>query len=64
MNKEHMEAGSERNKRQGFTIDSVQGQKLLTTEFKHGNLVLGILGSHVGVARVVTGIWKGLETYQ
>ena len=43
MNKEHREAGSERNKRQDFTIDSIQGQKLITTEFKHGKLVMGIL---------------------
>ena|SRR5882724_10668433 len=42
MNEEHREAGSERNKRQDFTLDSVQGQKLITTEFEHGNLVPGI----------------------
>src|SRR5882724_13609031 len=43
MNEEHREAGSERNKRQDFTIDSVQGQKLITTKFKGGSLVPGIL---------------------
>jgi len=43
MNKEHRKAGLERNKRQDFTIDSVQGRKLLTTEFKCGNLVPEIL---------------------
>jgi len=32
----------ERNKRQDFTIDNVQVQKLITTKFKHGNLVPGI----------------------
>jgi len=42
MNKEHMEAGSERNKRQDFTINNFQGWELITTEFRHGNLVLGI----------------------
>ena len=41
-NKEHMEAGSERGKRQDFTINNVQGQKLITTEFECRNLVLGI----------------------
>ena len=40
MNKEHMEAGSERDKRQYFTINNIQGQELITTEFKHRNLVL------------------------
>ena len=43
MNKEHMEAGSERDKRQEFTINNVQGWKLITTKFECGNLVLGIL---------------------
>jgi len=42
INEEHREAGSERNKRSDFTIDSVQGQKLITTEFEHGPLVRGI----------------------
>ena len=42
MNKEHREAGLERNKRQDFTIDSVQGWKLITTKFNCRDLVLGI----------------------
>ena len=42
MNKEHMEAGSERDKRQDFTINNVQGWKLITTKFKCKNLVQGI----------------------
>jgi len=50
-NKEHREAGSERNKRWDFTIDDVQGQKLITTEFECGNLVPGIL--------VVVWKWQG-----
>jgi len=48
-----MEAGSETDKKWDFTIDSVQCQKLTTTKFKHGNLVLGIL-------EVVWGWWKWL----
>ena len=42
MNKEHMEAGSERDNRQDFTINNIQGWDLITTEFKCGNLVPGI----------------------
>ena len=30
-----MVAGSEENKRQDFTINNVQGQELIITEFKH-----------------------------
>jgi len=37
-----MEAGWGRDKRGDFTIDSVQGWELITTEFECGNLVLGI----------------------
>ena len=37
-----MVAGSEENKRQDFTINNVQGQELITTEFEFGNLVPGI----------------------
>ena len=62
MNQEHMEAGSERNKRQDFAINNIQGWELITTEFKHGNLVPGI--SDVEVGKVVTEIWNGLETCQ
>ena len=43
MNKEHMEAGLERDKRWDFTINNIQGWELITTKFEHGNLVLGIL---------------------
>ena len=34
MNGEHMVAGFEENKRQDFTINNVQGWKLLMAEFK------------------------------
>ena len=34
MNGEHMVAGSEENKRQDFTVNSIQGRELTTTEFK------------------------------
>jgi len=34
MNGEHMVAGSEENKRRDFTINNVQGQELLMTEFE------------------------------
>jgi len=43
MNGEHIVAGSEGDKRQDFTINNVQGQELVTTEFEHRNLVPGIL---------------------
>jgi len=42
MDREHMVAGSEGNKRQDFTINNVQGWELITTEFECGSLVLGI----------------------
>jgi len=42
MNKEHMEAGLERNKRQDFTTNNIQGWELTTTKFKHRKLVPGI----------------------
>ena len=58
-----MVAGSEVNKRQDFTINNVQGWELINTEFKHGNLVLGI--SEVAkVAEKGAGIWNGSEMYQ
>ena len=38
-----MVAGSEENKRWDFTVNSIQDQELITTEFEHGNLVPGIL---------------------
>src|SRR5882724_7721857 len=53
MNSEHMVAGLEVNKRQDFTIKYVQGQELINTEFKHGNVVLGI-------SEVIWGWWKRL----
>ena len=34
MNREHMVAGSEGEKRQDFTINNVQGQELINTEFQ------------------------------
>ena len=43
MNGEHMVAGLEENKRQDFTINTVQGWELLTTEFEHGTWFPGIL---------------------
>ena len=43
MNGECMVAGLEENKRQDFTINNVQGQELLITEFKHGTWFPGIL---------------------
>ena len=43
MNGEHMVAGLEENKRQDFTINNVQGQELLMTEFECGAWFLGIL---------------------
>ena len=58
MNGEHMVAGSEENKRRDFTINSIQGWELTTTEW---NLVSGNLGSHMGVAGMGTGIWSGPE---
>jgi len=42
MNREHMVAGSEVNKRQDFTINNIQGWELINAKFKHGNVVLGI----------------------
>ena len=42
MNREHMVAGSEGKKTQGFTINNVQGWESINTKFKHRNLVLGI----------------------
>src|SRR5882724_7015617 len=53
MNREHMVAGLEVNKRQDFTIKCVQGWELINTKFEHGNLVPGIL-------EVVWGWWKWL----
>jgi len=38
-----MVARSEENKRWDFTVNSIQGWELITTKFKHRNLVLGIL---------------------
>ena len=43
MNRKHMVAGSEVNKRQDFTIKYVQGWELINTKFKHGSMVLRIL---------------------
>src|SRR5882724_3030113 len=51
MNGEHMVAGSEENKRQDFTVNSIQGQGLTMTEFEHGTWFLGIL-------EVMWGWWK------
>src|SRR5882724_2269108 len=42
VNSEHMVAGSEENKRQDFTINNVQGQELIMTEFKRGTWFPGI----------------------
>jgi len=36
-NKEHMEAGSEGNKRRKFTINNIQGWELITTKFECRN---------------------------
>src|SRR5882724_10348886 len=43
MNGEHMVAGSEENKRQDFTVNSIQGWELTMTEFKHRTWFPGIL---------------------
>jgi len=42
MNGEHIVAGSEENKRQDFTVNSIQGWKLTMTKFEHGTWCLGI----------------------
>ena len=63
MNGEHMVTGLEENKKQYFTINNVQGQELVMTEFKHGNLVLGI-SEVTEVVEKITEIWNGQETYQ
>ena len=43
MNGEHMVAGSEENKRQDFTVNSIQGQELTMTNFEHRTWCPGIL---------------------
>jgi len=43
MNGEHMVAGLEENKRQDFTLISIQGQELTTTEFECKTWCPGIL---------------------
>jgi len=58
-----MVAGLEENKRQEFTVNSIQGWELTTTKFECGNLVYGILEVMWGWWKS-TGIWKGPETYQ
>ena len=63
MNGEHMVAGSEENKRQDFTINNIQGQELIMTEFECGTWFLGIL-EVVKVAEMITRIQNGPETFQ
>jgi len=46
-----MVAGSEETKRQDFTVNSIQGQELITTEFECGTWFPGIL-------EVMWGWWK------
>ena len=41
MNGEDMVTGSEENKRQDFTVNSIQGQELTMTEFKCRTWFLG-----------------------
>ena len=53
MNRKHMVAGSEVDKRQDFTIKYVQGWELTNTKFEHGNMVPGI-------SEVIWGWKKGL----
>jgi len=53
MNGEHMVAGSEENKRQDFTINNIQDQELITTEFKHGTWFPGILEVVKAVGMIV-----------
>jgi len=55
MNGEHMVAGSEENKRRGFTINNGQGQEMLMTEFEHGTWFPGI-SEVVMVAESRTGV--------
>jgi len=50
MNGEHMVAGSEENKRRGFTVHSIQGQELTMTKFECGT-------SFPGISEVVWG-WQ------
>src|SRR5882724_10417807 len=51
MNGEHMVTGSEENKRQDFTVNSIQGRELTMTEFECGTWFPGI-------SEVVWGWWK------
>ena len=68
MNGEHMVAGLEENKRQDFTVNSIQGQELTMTEFEHGTWCLGIsevmwgwqkwlLESRMGWKLISTSLW-------
>ena len=61
MNSEHMVVGSGENKRWDFTINNIQGWKLITSEFKHRTWFPGI-SEVVKVVGMITGIWDGLET--
>jgi len=58
-----MVAGSEENKKWDFTINNIQGQELITTEFECGTWFLGIL-EVAKVAEMISGIQNGLETFQ
>src|SRR5882724_11099710 len=68
MNGEHMVAGSEENKRQDFTVNSIQGQELTTAKFKCRTWFLGnsevvggwqkrVLESRMGQKCISDGLW-------
>ena len=68
MNGEHMVAGSEENKRQDFTVNSIQGWELTMTGFEHGTWCPGIsevvwewwkwvLESGMGQKLINTSLW-------
>jgi len=59
-----MVAGSEENKRQNFTVNSISGSGVDNNQVQVQNLVSRNLRSHVGVVEMGTGIRNGLETYQ
>ena len=68
MNCEHMVAGLEENKKQDFTVNSIQGWELITTKFKHVTWFPGIsevmwgwqkrvLESRMGQKHISDGLW-------
>jgi len=61
MNREHMVAGSEGEKRQDFTINNVQGQELINTEFQESQKSQRwwkrLLESGMGRKLISNGLW-------